>query len=163
MNTQRSQRLFLAVFLAPALLLFTAFVAIPGARALLYSLQKWDGLGRAEWIGLGNFARLFQHGDLFLKALGHNLFLMTASGSIVMVLALFFAAVLHRRVRGAALFRVTFFFPNVIAAVAVALMWVLLYSTTDFGIVNATLGYIQGPLSFVGMDLARVAIAHTLP
>jgi ABC-type sugar transport system permease subunit len=31
---------------------------------------------------------------------------------------------------------VTFFFPNVIASVAVALLWVLLYSTTEMGPIN---------------------------
>ena len=150
MTERTSQRVFAGVFLAPAFFLFTGFVALPGARALLYSLQKWDGLGRAEWIGLENFARLFQQGDLFLKALGHNLFIMGAAGSSVIGLALLFAALLHRRIRGAQLFRVAFFFPNVIAAVAVALLWVLLYSTTHFGIVNAFLAQVQSGCHALG-------------
>lgn len=124
--------------LLPALLMYTVFVAWPGVRALVYSLQKWNGLGDAEWAGLANFRALFAD-DLFLSAFQNNLILAFAGGSITIVLALFFAYLLHRRVRGAGLFRVTFFFPNVLAAVAVALLWMLLYSTTSFGVFNAAL------------------------
>ncbi len=51
--------------------------------------------------------------------------------------------------RGAALFRVAFFFPNVLAAVAIALLWVLLYSATEFGVFNAVLGRVA---SLLGAD-----------
>jgi len=37
-----------------------------------------------------------------------------------------------------------FFFPNTIAAVAVALLWILLYSATNFGLINAALAGLQG-------------------
>ncbi|MEX2015064.1 MAG: sugar ABC transporter permease, partial [Candidatus Hydrogenedentales bacterium] len=106
------QRRFPAAMLAPALLMYTVFVAWPGLRALVYSLQKWNGLGEPEWAGLANFRALFAD-DLFLSALQNNGVLALAGGSITIVLALFFAYLLHRRVRGAGLFRVAFFFPNV--------------------------------------------------
>ncbi|NUN04102.1 MAG: sugar ABC transporter permease [Bryobacteraceae bacterium] len=152
MKRTGEQSLFIAVFLTPALLLFTVFVAIPGARALLYSLQKWDGLSEPKWVGFSNFAALFRD-DLFRIALGHNLFLMVTAGSATILLALFFAAVLHRRVRGSAVFRVAFFFPNVIASVAVALLWLLLYSTTDFGVLNGFLTWIQDTVGWPAVSL----------
>ncbi len=139
MNGGRAQRKFMAVFLAPALVLFTVFVAIPSARALLYSLQWWDGLSDPHWVGLENFARVLTDADMFLRALVNNLILLGFGGTGIMVLALFFASLLHRRIRGAGLFRVTFFFPNVLSAVAIALLWVLIYSTTDFGVLNSIL------------------------
>jgi len=100
-----------------------------------------------------NFADLFRDSDLFIVALKHNVFLMAVGGSLTLTLALFFAAVLHRRVRGANLFRVAFFFPNVISSVAIALLWVLLYSTTDFGVVNAILGWFQDAVGWPHIDL----------
>lgn len=147
------QRVFIASFLAPALILFTVFVAIPSVRALGYSLCRWDGLSQPLYIGLKNFVALFHDSGLFLTALKHNLFLMTAGGSLTLLLALFFAAVLHRRIHGAAIFRVAFFFPNVIASVAVALLWVLLYSTTDFGVINGILLHFKGILASLGVSL----------
>lgn len=153
MKRSREQTVFIATFLAPAFLLFTAFVALPSARALLFSLQKWDGLSTPEWVGLANFRELFTDDGLFRLALGHNLFLTATAGSMILVLSLFFASVLHRRVRGATVFRVAFFFPNVIASVAIALLWVLLYSTTDFGVVNGFLAWAKNTFGWPGIDL----------
>jgi len=146
------QRVFILSFLAPALVLFTVFVAVPSVRALGYSLRRWDGLSAPQWVGLGNFVSLFRDSDLFLVALKHNVFLMAVGGSLTLALSLFFAAVLHRRVRGANVFRVAFFFPNVIASVAIALLWVLLYSTTDFGVINSLLGRLQEFFVAMGHD-----------
>lgn len=158
----RRNRVFIAVFLTPSFLLFTVFVAWPSVRALGYSVQKWDGLGTPQWAGLENFRRLFTD-DLFLAALRHNAFLAVAGGSATLGLALLFAALLHRRIRGAKVFRVAFFFPNVLASVAVALLWLLLYSTTDFGVINAVLRVADGALRAVGIDglEGRLPIAFT--
>lgn len=149
----REQRLFIATFLTPALILFTIFVAIPSVRALGYSLRKWDGLSAPKWVGLKNFVDLFKDSDLFLVALKHNVFLMIVGGSLTLALSLFFAAALHRRVRGASIFRVAFFFPNVIASVAIALLWVLLYSTTNFGVINSILAQVKAVTGWPPIDL----------
>lgn len=163
MKRTREQRIFIVSFLAPAFLLFTVFVAWPGVRAFAYSFQRWDGLRKPEWIGLENFQTLLTGDGLFLRALEHNLILLFGGGSIIIALALFFAAALHRGVRGAQVFRIAFFFPNVIASVAVALLWVLLYSTTDIGLINAILGQIQHGLSAIGIDWldGRIPVAFT--
>jgi len=147
------QRRFMLVFLAPAFVLFTLLVAWPSLRALLYSLQKWDGLTEPEWVGLGNFYTLAQDSNLFLAALWHNVFLVVVAGALTIGLALAFAGLIHRRVRGAAFFRVTFFFPNVIAAVAIALLWTLLYSSSSFGVINGGLAWLQARLPFLGLEL----------
>jgi ABC-type sugar transport system permease subunit len=152
----REQRVFIFTFLAPALFLFTIFVAIPSVRALGYSLRRWDGLSTPKWVGFTNFMTVFRDSDLFLVALKHNLFLMIVGGSITLALSLFFASVLHRRVRGAGLFRVAFFFPNVISSVAIALLWVLLYSTTSFGVINSLLLHVQRMLAEWGIMWPRI-------
>lgn len=154
MKKRGEQRLLIITFLTPALVLFTALVTVPGVRALAYSLRRWDGLSEPKWVGLANFAALLRDRDVFLRALGHNLFFMVVGGTLVLALSLFFAAVLHRRVRGAVVFRVAFFFPNVISSVAIALLWTLLYSTTEFGVVNALLARFQPALEALGLHVA---------
>jgi ABC-type sugar transport system permease subunit len=136
MTKQRAQRLFILTFLAPPLALYALLVLLPAASAFRYSLMRWDGLGEPAWAGLGNFRHLLSGASEFLPAIGHNLFLTFVPGILILVLALFFAYMVHQRVRGARLFRVAFFFPNVISAVAIALLWVLIYSTTDVGLLN---------------------------
>ncbi|MBI4557558.1 MAG: sugar ABC transporter permease [Candidatus Hydrogenedentes bacterium] len=153
MKRNRERSLFIVSFLAPAFILFTAFVAVPCVRALLYSLEKWDGFSEPKWVGYENFVLLFNESDIFLIALRHNLILIVAGATCITALSLFFAALLHRRVHGAGLFRVTFFFPNVISSVAISLLWVLLYSTTDFGVINGFLKWLAGGASQLRLPL----------
>ncbi|HEX73141.1 MAG TPA: sugar ABC transporter permease, partial [Candidatus Hydrogenedentes bacterium] len=93
MSRDHGRSIFIAVFLAPALVLFSAFVALPGVRALLYSLQRWDGLTKARWVGLDNFTRLFCQGGPLLIAVGHNLFPLGGGGSLIFLLGFAFWAV----------------------------------------------------------------------
>jgi ABC-type sugar transport system permease subunit len=145
----RIARRWLVLFLSPALVLYTVFMAIPAVRALGYSLQHWDGFGVPRWAGLDNFITLIGDRELFLRALSHNVILLVIGGGGALVLALTFAALIHRKIRGAGFFRVAFFFPNVIAAVAVALLWMMLYSTTEFGLINALLGKVMAGLAWL--------------
>ncbi len=147
----RSQQRFAFLLLLPALLLYGAFVAVPAVSAFGYSLTRWDGLSRPIWIGGENFREILGRGDEFLNAFQHNLFLTFVPGVIILSLALFFAFLLHQRVRGAQIFRAAFFFPNVISSVAVSLLWILIYSTGEVGLLNGALKAwfgLQQPIPF---------------
>ncbi len=133
------QALFILSFLGPALLLYAFIVLWPALNAFRYSLYNWDGLSEPRWAGLGNFRAIVASGSEFIPAIRNNLFLTFVPGILTLSLALFFAYTIHQRIRGARLFRVAFFFPNVISGVAVALLWTLIYSTTDVGLLNGLL------------------------
>ena len=133
---RRDQAVFVTAFLAPPVLIYGLFVLLPALNAFRYSLTRWDGLSAPVWIGLENFRKMLASGSDFLPAIGHNLFLTFVPGVLILAISLFFAWMIHQRIRGAKLFRVAFFFPNVISSVAVALLWVLIYSTSDVGLVN---------------------------
>lgn len=133
---KRQERIFIVTFLGPPLALYALLVLLPAFNALRYSLTRWDGLGAATWVGFANYGKIFAHASDFLNALQHNLFLTFVPGGIILALALFFAYTIHQRVPGARLFRVTFFFPNVISSVAVTLLWILIYSASDVGLLN---------------------------
>ena len=136
MRRRREERTFIALFLGPPLALYLLLVILPAINAFRYSLSRWDGLSAPTWIGFANFRRVLASGSDFFPAIGHNLFLTFVPGVFILTLALFFAALIHQGIRGARLFRVAFFFPNVISAVAVALLWTLIYSTTQVGLLN---------------------------
>lgn len=144
MSKRSQQRLFLFTLLGPPLAIYGCFVLLPAVNAFRYSLYRWDGLSAAAWIGLGNFRAIAAHGSVFAQAFGHNLFLTVVPGVITLSLALFFAWSIHQRVRGARLFRIAFFFPNVISSVAVSLLWILIYSTSDVGLLNQMLRRLLG-------------------
>ncbi len=133
---KKSQRLFLFTMLSPALFLYGLFVLLPAVNAFRYSLLRWDGLGKPVFIGLQNFQKVFSKSSDFGGALKHNIFLTVVPGVLTLALSLYFAYVIHQKVKGARLFRIAFFFPNVISSVAITLLWVLIYSTTDVGLLN---------------------------
>src|SRR5690349_21620914 len=98
---RRQERLFLLRFLGPPFALYVLFVLLPTVNAFRYSLTRWDGLGVPVWAGLQNFQKILRPGSDFPMALWHNLFLMAVPGVIILTLALFFAYVIHLRIRGA--------------------------------------------------------------
>lgn len=116
-----------AGFLVPSLLVYSVFFMLPSLVALLGSLFRWDGLGSPEYVGSLHFQRLLLESDGFWVALGNNLILMTAIPAVVLPLSLFLANCLHQGVWGSRVFRIAFFFPNLLG-VAGILLWQQLYN-----------------------------------
>ncbi len=133
---KQRQRFFIFTMLSPALLLYGLFVLLPAVNAFRYSLLRWDGLGKPVFIGIQNFVKVFSSASDFGVALKHNIFLTVVPGVFTLSISLYFAYIIHQKVKGARLFRIAFFFPNVISSVAVTLLWILIYSTTDVGLLN---------------------------
>ena len=117
----------LGVFLTPAIVLYSVFVVFPSLSSFAWSLQRWDGLTDMRYVGLQHFYRLLFESDGFWIALANNLFIMFVIPLFVVPLALFLAACISRGIGGAALFRVVFFFPNLLGVAAI-LLWQQLYN-----------------------------------
>lgn len=133
-----SRRLWLIVFLAPALVLFAVFITYPILSALAYSLYAWEGIGRRGFAGLANFVRLFQtfpYPRLLANAFWHNVVVFALTMLIQNVVALGLALLLARGVRGARAYRVIFFLPVTLSLVIVGFLWALFLNPV-FGIVN---------------------------
>jgi raffinose/stachyose/melibiose transport system permease protein len=126
------------VFVAPAILLYSAFVVLPSVRSFVWSTREWDGLTAMKAVGVLNFKRLLFESDGFWTALNNNLFIMFVIPLFVIPLALFLATCISRGVRGSRLFRITFFFPNLLGGVAATLLWMHLYNPQG-GVVNGVL------------------------
>ncbi len=128
----------IVVFGGPALVLYTVFVVWPALQAFAWSTQRWDGLTPMRYVGLLHFKRLLFESDGFWIALGNNLFIMFVIPAFVLPLSLFLAACINRGIWGSALFRVVFFFPNILGGVTVTLLWLRLYNAQG-GLINAAL------------------------
>ena len=76
------------IFLPPALLLFTIFVALPMVEAGWYSFYNWNGYGRPEkFIGLKNYGYLIGNAA-FTRSLINNGLIIAASLLVQLPLAL---------------------------------------------------------------------------
>src|SRR4026209_2638139 len=147
------------LFLPPALLLFTLFVALPMGEAAWYSVYNWNGYGTPEnFVGLKNYEVLFQD-RAFRTALVNNLLIIAVSLAIQLPLALAMAILLADRFRGAVMFRMIFFVPYILAEVAAGLIWRFVCDG-DYGLVAkiaTTLGFVA-PYVLADRDLAMHAI-----
>jgi N-acetylglucosamine transport system permease protein len=137
-------------FLFPAVLLYSVFVLYPYVQAFYLSLTSWSGTSATKpWVGLDNYKDLLTDGR-FLQALGNNGQFLIVLPLGALSLALLFAALFTqggKGIPGAGFYRVVFFFPQVISAVIVGILFQYVYNPR-YGLLNET-------LSFVGLDSLR--------
>lgn len=151
----RSRVLFFALFLGLPLLIYVVFVVSPFLQAFYYSLTDWRGLATApQFIGLDNYVTLFQD-PTFRQALRNNVILLIVLPTVTITLAFALAILVTvggdsrgaiRGIRGASVFRVVSFFPYVIPAVVVGILFAFIYSPNG--------GLLNGLLNLVGIDIS---------
>jgi raffinose/stachyose/melibiose transport system permease protein len=116
----------IALFLAPALVLYGLLVIAPIVQAVYYSGYDWNGLGQPDtFVGLENFTRALSD-DVFLGALKHNGIFVALSLCLQLPFALGVALMLNARLRGRALLRVLYFAPFVLSEVVTGVVFMLL-------------------------------------
>jgi ABC-type sugar transport system permease subunit/ABC-type glycerol-3-phosphate transport system substrate-binding protein len=139
------------ILIGPAFLLYSIFVIVPSLKAFGWSLNEWNGLTDMRFIGLQNFARLLFESDGFWIALNNNLFIMFVIPLFVLPLSLFLAVCISREIHGSKFFRIVFFFPNILGAVAAALLWTHMYNPQG-GPINAALVGMGQMLMAIGLE-----------
>ncbi len=102
------------------------FFGLPILASFFTSLQDWNGLKPAKFVGLENFARLFTDSN-FWQAFGNTLKLMVFSVPIGVVLALGVAILLNQRLPGRNIFRTLYFLPVVTSTVAASVVWTWIF------------------------------------
>lgn len=127
-------------FLSPAIVTFLVFVLAPTLGVLYLSFYDWNLLSDGTFVGLDNFDRLV-HDDRLLHVYGSTAYMALVILAVNVVLGLLLAVLLETRmprwIRG--FFRLSFLFPFVVSAAAVALIWRFLLNK-DLGLVNYLLG-----------------------
>ncbi len=145
---QRREALWGYLFTAPYIIGLLVFTAGPIIAVFYFSLCDYNMRTPPELIGFGNYVELWGD-EFFWKAMGNTLFFVIGSVPAGVVLALAFALLLNRPLRGIKLFRTLFFLPVVASTVAVALVWTWIYDR-DRGLLNIALSKILG---LVGIEV----------
>ena len=137
--------LTIALFLAPAFILFLVFLVYPIIRSVYYSSFNWNGLGPAvDFVGLDNFKQILTD-EIFMKAVGDCFLIVVLSLAVQLPLALALAIMVGRDLPGRAIFRAIFFMPYVLSEVITAIIWIGLFSADPSrGLINALLILIPG-------------------
>ena len=124
------------LYLAPAIVLLTAFNFFPAAFAFYISLFKW-GLVQEEFVGLQNYVRLLTNED-FWASLGISVWYVILAIPAEMGLGLLIAYLLFQPLRGRGAYRTAYFLPYITSTVAAGLVWRWLYNS-EYGLFNGLL------------------------
>ncbi|WP_136606639.1 carbohydrate ABC transporter permease [Paenibacillus dokdonensis] len=147
MRNSRSERAGY-LFILPWFLGLLIFTLGPMLFSLVLSFSKWDiitGIGSIEFVGLDNFKAIF-HDELFYQSLKVTFIFALVSVPLYQVVSILIALLLNMRTRGMKIFRMIYFMPSVIPAVAVSMMWIMIFNP-EYGILNRALEWfgIDGP------------------
>ena len=131
------------VFILPWFLGLLIFILGPFLAGLYFSLNEYDGLTPAKWVGFENYHRIFFDDPKFWLAAYNTFWYVLASVLPGVVIALLLALILNQSVRGIALFRTIFYMPSIVPSVAsVALFIFILHDR--FGLLNESLFQLFG-------------------
>jgi len=130
-HIRRPRRWHIAVFLAPALLVYTALMVVPLVETLRLSLFTEQEQVRS-FVGLGNFATLFgdpRWAQAFWNALLNNIKFFCIHMAVQNPVGIALAALLSvPRLRGRAAYRTTIFMPTMLSFVVIGFIWKLILS-----------------------------------
>jgi multiple sugar transport system permease protein len=152
---ERAQARAAWVFLAPALILITAFFFLPVVTGLALSLTDFDlyAIGHPEnirMVGAANY-RALAHAPMFWSALKNTLYFAFVGAPLSVLAALAAALLVNSRLtRWKGFFRTAYFAPFVTTLVAVAIVWKYLYHPR-FGLLDAALSAAHvSPIDWLG-------------
>jgi len=118
--------LWIAFFVFPGLATVAVVILLPLFMSLFNSLFSWNQLLRGDFIGLGNFRRVFltePYKTRFFNALGNNATWFLVTMLVQNTLGLLFGYLLSRKVAGHEFFKRVIFIPVLFSIVAVGFLW----------------------------------------
>lgn len=143
-NRSRRRRLRALVpwaFLIIPLLLVLEFKLIPAFDGLWMSFSDVKPLLGNEFVGLDNYTQILQD-TRFHAAIGHTLVLAAAATIGGAVIGFAMALLLEGSTRRLMIARSVIFLPVVTAVAVIGEAWRLVYSPSDFGLLNQLLGVV---------------------
>ncbi len=149
------------VLILPAVVMLATFLVYPAIWTIRLSLYRGRGFEFEGWVGLDNYRELLTDDPSFLDldrfppqgALVNNLKWMVLYTGLCLALGLVLA-VLAGRVRYERVVKAAVFVPMSIAATAVGVIWLFVYSPDpSIGLLNAIMQHVGvEPISWVGRE-----------
>lgn len=134
---QKKNRGMIIAFLTPALFFFVLTFVYPIIRTAIMSFYRIDNVTASmdQWsfTGLANYMKLLTT-PVFKLAMWNLLKIWLIGGLIVMSLSLLFAVILTSGIKGKKFFRAVIYLPNIVSAVALAVMWQQYVFSNKFGL-----------------------------
>lgn len=125
------------LYLMPTVVILVAFHVLPIFYSLAVSFYEWDLIGQPEYVGVGNYSRLFDD-PMFYKSLWNTVYYAAVSVPLSIFFSLIIAMLLNNPISAIGLYRTIYFIPVITSINAVAIVWNFIYHP-DFGLLNKIL------------------------
>lgn len=135
------RKIWVTFLIVPPLAFMTAFVVMPIISAMVYAFYDWEGLKRADFVGIRNFVDVIARepwAPVTWRAFGHNVLVFVTLMLIQNGFGFLLAYALSRQLYGHRFHRVAVFLPVILSSVIVALVWKQFLHPV-FGLLNKTL------------------------
>jgi len=134
------------VFIAPWLIAFLAFEALPILSGFYHSFTDWTATGKAaRWVGFANYVEALTNDPLFWKAVTNTFYYIGVSVPLGIVVAFILALMLNTKLRGSGVYRTIYYLPSVVPTVAAVIVWTFIFETRR-GILNFVLELLGLPV-----------------
>lgn len=150
------------MFILPFFIVYGFFMIWPFINTVILSF-KGNGKSAADFLGFQNYkvllfggdsAKLNAHHKEFLNGFGTTLILWIGNFVVQIVLSLLLAVWFSDariKVKGTGFFKVVMYMPNIIMAASVAAMFLMIFSSTKYGVINSLAlnnGWITDPYPY---------------
>ena len=125
------------LFLAPALIFITIFNVTPLIRTFVIAFQKGT-LNNPEFAGISNFQRVITD-PVFHRAIRNTALYAFIVVPVGMVISLFIAMSIHKRMKFKKVWESIFFLPYLTSMIAIGIVFRFLFNQ-DYGLINYLLG-----------------------
>ncbi|MDC3416063.1 carbohydrate ABC transporter permease [Aquibacillus salsiterrae] len=158
MKKVMSNKLMIALYILPALLLIGVLIYVPLVLTGYYGLMKWDGIGDMTFIGLENYMEAIKDEDFWSSA-SHS-FLLAVFSTLSLAIYLIISLILASKIKGSDILRKIYLIPMLLSSVAIAQLWIKVYNPIN-GMLNSllmTLGVDNPPAWLAEPDIVLYAI-----
>jgi multiple sugar transport system permease protein len=149
------------ILITPMVFGFVTLLMVPLITALYMSFTNWPLLGKAEFIGFGNYRNIILDHD-FWKVLGNTFYFAVGLVPLNIILALLLAVMLSKNMPGMGLFRLAIFVPVMTSLIVWSIVWKYMFAT-DSGFFNQIIQLfgVHGPAWLYNTKLAMPAVIVT--
>jgi len=124
--------------MAPYFILFFTFTVVPVFMAIFLSFTSFDLLQRPQFVGWGNYIRLFLENEIFIRAVQNTMIFAVITGPLSFLLCFVFAWIINEMSPKIRAFMTLVFYAPSISGNAF-FVWQYFFSGDRYGFVNSWL------------------------
>lgn len=146
MRHKSLQRMWIFIFVAPAVAMFLLMYIWPLILAAFSSFTRWNGFTQMKFVGFENYIELFKDRN-FSQAMINTIWWSLLGTFVHVPWGVWLALILSRKPRGWRFVRSVYMFPNIISGAGMSLLFIFIYKPKS--------GALNSILHAIGLNIDR--------